>query len=74
MDSACVNEKGVAITGTVTGRTNEKAQKADPFAKDSGTVQAFAIMGDVMEPRNFAFMWTSRATSVMSVIRRVIAW
>ena len=37
MDSACVNEKGVAITGTVTGRTNEKAQKADPFVRGSGT-------------------------------------
>ena len=34
MDSACVNEKGVAITGTVTGRTDAKMLKVDPFVAD----------------------------------------
>lgn len=32
-DSACVTEKGLIISGTVTGKTNEKARKADPFVK-----------------------------------------
>ena len=33
-DSACLNEKGVALSGTVTGATNEEALKADPFMKE----------------------------------------
>lgn len=32
-DSACINEKGLAISGTVTGSTNDEALKADPFVK-----------------------------------------
>ena len=33
-DSACVNEKGVAVSGTVTGKTSDRALKADPFVAD----------------------------------------
>jgi len=36
MDSACANEKGVAITGTVTGFTEGKILALDPFVKDVG--------------------------------------
>ena len=36
MDSACVNEKGVAITGTVTGKTHPRILEFDPFVKDVG--------------------------------------
>ena len=32
-DSACVNEKGLAITGTVTGRNAGWVAKADPYVK-----------------------------------------
>lgn len=32
-DSACLNEKGLAISGTVTGSTNEEALRHDPFVK-----------------------------------------
>lgn len=32
-DSACVNEKGLAISGTVTGWTSPAAKKADPFVR-----------------------------------------
>lgn len=33
-DSACANEKGVALTGTVTGKTNAKMLKVDPFVPE----------------------------------------
>ena len=33
-DSACLNEKGLALSGTVTGATNDEALKADPFVKE----------------------------------------
>lgn len=33
-DSACVNEKGLAITGTVTGRNQEWIAEADPYVKN----------------------------------------
>ena len=32
-DSACVNEKGLAITGTVTGRNAEWIKEIDPYVK-----------------------------------------
>ena len=34
MDSACVNEKGLAIYGTVTGRAGANVAKIDPFVPD----------------------------------------
>ena len=34
MDSACVNEKGLAISGTVTGRAGANVAKIDPFVPD----------------------------------------
>lgn len=33
MDSACVNEKGVAITGTTTAHVNKKVLAVDPYVK-----------------------------------------
>ena len=36
MDSACVNERGLAVTGTVTAHPNEKARQADPFNRETG--------------------------------------
>lgn len=33
MDSACINEKGLAVSGTVTAHTNPKVLAADPFVK-----------------------------------------
>ncbi len=33
MDSACINEKGLAVSGTVTASTNAKTLAADPFVK-----------------------------------------
>ena len=34
MDSACINEKGLAISGTVTAATDQKTLAADPFVKN----------------------------------------
>ena len=31
--SGCANERGLVVSGTVTGRTAQKALEADPFAK-----------------------------------------
>ena len=33
MHSACINEKGVAVTGTTTAYVNEKVLKVDPYVK-----------------------------------------
>ena len=34
MDSACVNEKGLAVSGTVTASTDKRALAVDPFVPD----------------------------------------
>ena len=34
MDSACINEKGLAVSGTVTAHTNPKVLSVDPFVKE----------------------------------------
>ena len=34
MDSCCINERGLAVSGTVTAFANEKALAVDPFVKD----------------------------------------
>ena len=36
MDSACVNERGFAVSGTVTANPHEKVVAADPFNRESG--------------------------------------
>ena len=36
MDSACVNERGLGITGTVTANPSEAVRAADPFNRESG--------------------------------------
>ena len=36
MDSACVNERGLGITGTVTASPSETVRAADPFNRESG--------------------------------------
>ena len=36
MDSACVNERGLAVSGTVTGYANKVVVKADPYNVKSG--------------------------------------
>jgi len=66
MDSACVNERGFAVSGTVTAHSTDKIRKVDPFVKDGAgedslpgllalccsTVQeALKLIGDVIASR-----------------------
>ena len=37
--SCIVNERGLAVSGTVTGHTDAKVQAADPFVKDGGACE-----------------------------------
>ena len=64
MDSACVNERGFAVTGTVTAHPNGKIRMADPFVKDGA--------GEDSLPGLLA-LCCSTAQEALKVIEDVIA-